>query len=71
MTMMNLPTQFAIGDTILLLFGKFKGKIQRGQASLMLFLMVGDVKLVRVETVNGILINELPFKNASDLQTAF
>jgi len=37
----------------------------------MLFLMVGDVKLVGIETVNGILINELPFKNASDLQTAF
>jgi len=44
---------------------------QRRQASLMLFSIVGKVKLAEIATVNGILNNGLPFKTASDLRTAF
>jgi len=36
-----------------------------------LFLIAGEVKLVEIETVKGILNNELSFETASDLQTAF
>ena len=46
-------------------------KTSKRQASLMFFSFVGEVELAGIATVIRILNNELPFKTASDLQTAF